>query len=62
MAKSIVAKTSISAGTILSEDNLTYKSPSGGLPPYEIDNVIGKVTLVDLEEDDLINLENIKSI
>ena len=22
--------------------NLTYKSPSGGLPPYEIENVIGK--------------------
>jgi sialic acid synthase len=61
MAKSIVAKGNISAGTVLTEDNVTFKSPSGGLPPYEIENVIGRITLIDLQEDDLIDFENLKS-
>jgi sialic acid synthase len=61
MAKSIVASKKITAGSMLTEDNLTYKSPSGGLPPYEIENVIGKISLIDLNEDDLINFDNLKN-
>ncbi|MCJ8327983.1 MAG: N-acetylneuraminate synthase [Campylobacterales bacterium] len=52
--KSIVAKTCIKKGEILSEDNLTIKRPSSGINPMKWDDVIGNIALKDYEVDELI--------
>ena len=33
------------------------KSPGGGIPPYELDKVLGRVTLKPLHEDDFLSFE-----
>jgi len=48
MGKSIWPARSIKAGEVLTEENLSLKTPAGGMPPYLIEEVIGKVTLNDL--------------
>lgn len=60
MAKTLVAKTDLSAGQILTEADIAIKSPGGGLPPYELDNLIGKVLIKKLKEDDHILFEDVK--
>ena len=42
MAKSIVARTPIKKGEILSENNLTVKSPGSGLSPAVFYKILGK--------------------
>lgn len=54
MYKSLVAKMDLKKGTILSLENIALKSPGGGLPPYEIDNIIGKTLNVSIDEEALI--------
>ncbi|MEJ6981613.1 N-acetylneuraminate synthase family protein [Pedobacter sp. P351] len=58
MAKSLVAKTNLKAGHALSEVDIAIKSPGGGLPPYELENIIGKVLKVDINEDENLLFEN----
>ena len=48
MGKSIWPNRTIKAGEVLTEENLSLKTPAGGMPPYLIEEVIGKVTLNDL--------------
>jgi sialic acid synthase len=60
MAKTLVAKTDLSVGQILTEADIAIKSPGGGLPPYELDNLIGKVLIKELKEDDHILFEDVK--
>lgn len=52
--KSIVAKRSIRIGEIFSEENITTKRPGTGLSPLFWDQIIGKASDRDYEEDDLI--------
>jgi len=52
--KSIVAKTNIKKGEILSEENLTIKRPADGISPMRWDEIVGTVALNDYEEDELI--------
>lgn len=52
--KSIVAKTFIKKGEILSEDNLAIKRPANGISPMRWDEVVGSVASRDYEEDELI--------
>jgi hypothetical protein len=33
------------------------KSPGGGIPPYELHNVLGRVTLKALREDDFLTFD-----
>ena len=33
------------------------KSPGGGIPPYELDKVIGRLTLTPLYKDDCLSFE-----
>lgn len=42
MGKMIVAVRDLPAGHILSAKDLTFKSPADGLPPFEIDRVLGR--------------------
>ena len=41
MGKKIVAAKDLENGKILSDNDITIKSPNDGLPPYEWDNIIG---------------------
>ena len=59
MAKKLVAARSLPAGYLLTREDIAIKSPNDGLPPYELDRVIGKVTRRSLREDDNISLEDL---
>ena len=50
LAKKLVAARNMSAGHVLTVDDVAIKSPNDGLPPYELDNVLGKTLLRPLEE------------
>lgn len=57
MGKSIVAARDLAAGSKLARHDLSLKSPGGGIPPYQLDDIIGKILKADLKEDDLVRLE-----
>ena len=42
MAKKIVAARDLPSGHVLRREDLALKSPNDGLPPYELDNLIGR--------------------
>jgi len=52
--KSIVTKTIIKKGEILSEKNLTAKRPGGGTSPMKWDEIVGTRATKDYNEDELI--------
>lgn len=57
LRKSIVSSKNISKGDELTEDNLTFKKPGTGIHPSEIDEVIGKIAIVDIQKDAIIDFE-----
>lgn len=54
--KSIIAKTNIRAGDVLSRDNLTVKRPGTGISPMKWNEVLGTKAIRDFEEDELIEI------
>ncbi|HFD80888.1 MAG TPA: N-acetylneuraminate synthase [Gammaproteobacteria bacterium] len=52
MGKKLVAARDLPAGHTLRREDIAIKSPGDGLPPYDIDKVIGRVTCRPLKEDD----------
>jgi sialic acid synthase len=52
MRKKLVAAHDLPAGACLTEADVALKSPGDGLPPYELENFIGKVICRDLKEDE----------
>lgn len=52
--QSIVAKYDLSAGDVISEDNIAFKSPGTGLLPYEIEKILDKKLKFNLKKDELI--------
>jgi sialic acid synthase SpsE len=61
MGKKLVASRNLPAGHRLSEQDVAIKSPGDGLPPYELDNVIGRRTRVALQPDQNIRLEDLET-
>lgn len=59
MGKKLVASRSLKKGTILSDGDITIKSPNDGLSPYEWDNVIGLELKKNLEKDENILFEDL---
>lgn len=57
MGKSLVVARDLPAGHLLRPADIAMKSPGGGIPPYELDNVVGRVTLKPLYEDDFLSFE-----
>lgn len=55
--RSIVANTNIKAGTIITKEMITFKRPGVGISPSELENIIGKTALVDIEEDTILKYE-----
>ncbi len=54
--KSIVSSKSIAKGEMFSETNITVKRPGEGISPMRWDEVIGKISIRNFEEDELIEI------
>lgn len=59
MGKKIVAAKDIRKGHIITKKDLVFKSPGGGLHPYQIDKLIGKKVKIPLKEDESITFEHL---
>ncbi|MGN7611655.1 N-acetylneuraminate synthase family protein [Magnetococcales bacterium HHB-1] len=60
MQKSIMAARALPKGHQLRMEDVTFKSPSEGLPPYRIDELIGRTLATDLDEEACILFEHLK--
>jgi sialic acid synthase len=59
MAKKLVAARDLPAGHVLKLEDIAIKSPNDGLPPYELERVIGKATRHALREEENISFDNL---
>ncbi len=57
MGKSLVIARDLPAGHVLGREDIVMKSPGGGIPPYELDKVLGHATLKPLHADDFLSFE-----
>ena len=57
MGKKLVAANDLEEGHILTVDDIAIKSPNDGLPPYELDNVLGKALMYSLQADENISFQ-----
>lgn len=57
MGKKLVAARVIPAGHVLTPQDLAFKCPGDGIPPYDIEKVVGRVTLQPLLEDETLTFE-----
>jgi N-acetylneuraminate synthase/sialic acid synthase len=57
MGKKLVAAKTLPAGHVLTVEDIVLKSPGDGIPPYQLDSVIGRKTVQPLIEDETITFE-----
>ena len=57
MGKSLVVARDLPSGHVIGPGDVVMKSPAGGIPPYELNKVLGRVTLRPLMEDDFLTFE-----
>jgi sialic acid synthase len=57
MGKSLVVARDLPGGHVLAPDDIVMKSPGGGIPPYDLNKVLGRVTLRPLMADDFLTFE-----
>jgi len=57
MGKSLVVARDLPAGHVLGPADVVMKSPAGGIPPYELNSVLGRATLKALHEDDFLSFD-----
>jgi sialic acid synthase len=57
MGKKLVAARDLPVGHVLTMADIAIKSPADGIPPYQIDQVLGQALTRELREDDTILLE-----
>ena len=60
LAKSIVSTQNIKKGDILRREMLTTKAPGTGIPPFRLQEVIGKRVMRDIPEDSVITEDTIE--
>jgi len=60
MGKKVVASRKLTVGEILTASDVKIVSPGDGLPPYEVDNVLGKMLKCDMGEDGSLNWEYVE--
>ncbi len=58
--RSIVLKQSVTKGTVLTEEMLTFKRPAHGISPKHWYEVIGKTVSLDLEEDTVLKWKHLE--
>lgn len=59
MSKCIVVKKKIEKGSIVEPEDICFKSPGGGLLPYQVYEVLGRAAIKDLEEDHVISFSDL---
>jgi N-acetylneuraminate synthase/sialic acid synthase len=57
MGKKLVAAHTLPAGHVIKPEDIAIKSPGDGLPPFELDKVLGRTTLCELKTDEDISFE-----
>ena len=57
MGKKIAAARDLPAGHVIQPEDIVFKSPGDGLPPYEFDKVVGRTTLCELKTDGNLSFE-----
>jgi N-acetylneuraminate synthase/sialic acid synthase len=57
MAKKLVAARDLPAGHVLTRADVAIKSPQDGLPPYRLDEIVGRTLKAALAEDDNITFD-----
>ncbi len=60
MGKGLYTSRSLSAGTVITLDDIDLKTPTNGTPPYMIDKILGKKLKSDLEYEATISLDNVE--
>ncbi len=59
MAKSLFAAKDIPVGHTLKREDMSMKSPGGGIPPSDLEKLVGKKTLRAFAEDDMFTTESL---
>ena len=59
MEKSVVTNKPLKKGHKLTVDDLEIKSPGGGLPPYKLESLVGKILKRSFEEEEILVLEDL---
>jgi sialic acid synthase len=63
MGKKLVAARSLDAGHVLAEDDVAIKSPAdGGLPPYELERLVGRRLRRPLAVEENVTLEDLEPV
>jgi N-acetylneuraminate synthase/sialic acid synthase len=62
MSKKIVARRPLPAGHVLAESDLALKSPGDGLPPYELEQLVGRTLRQPLGADSTITFEHLEEL
>jgi N-acetylneuraminate synthase/sialic acid synthase len=57
MAKKLVAATDLPAGHTLREEDIAAKSPGDGLPPYELERIVGRTLRHPVSADSALTFE-----
>lgn len=60
--KSIVARTTLAAGTVLQPEHLDLKKPGDGLPAEHLPSLIGQRLLRDLKADESVNQKDVEAV
>jgi sialic acid synthase SpsE len=59
MGKKLVAARPLSAGTVLTADDVAMKSPGDALFPFHLDDLVGRQLAVDLDEDEALTFDHL---
>ena len=59
MRRSVIASVDLSAGTVLTLENLDVKRPGGGIPADQIDSLVGRVLSRNVDADTLLQLTDL---
>jgi len=62
MGKMIVAARELAAGHVLTAKDLAFKSPADGLPPYEVERVLGRALRAPLAADEAVRFEQLDEV
>ena len=57
MGKSLVVARDLPGGHVITAQDIVMKSPGGGIPPYELESVLGLVTKQALHEDEFLSFD-----
>lgn len=60
--RSLVLTRDVKEGEILRQQDLTFKRPGTGIPPYEYEAVLGRMVNKDLKEDSILQWEDLNSL